>query len=161
MRRAISLTVLSALIPATTTACFGTFALTRKVYDFNRSVSSDKWVRSLMFLVLVIVPVYEIAALIDALFNNAIEFWGGSSPMNLSAGTTRTALGPDGEVMTMTLRTDGAIDVSILHPDGRLQNMVLSRSGDVVEARDAEGELVARVGDRAGEPVLLAGSAAE
>jgi len=159
IRRAISVTVLSALIPTVTTACFGSFALTRKVYNFNRTVSNDKWVRSLMFLVLVIVPVYEIGALIDALFGNAVEFWGGANPVNLAAGASRTVLGSNGESMTMTLRADGAIDVVVLHPDGRLQNLVLSRSNETIEARDADGTLVARVGNLEGEPVLLSGSA--
>jgi len=113
-----------------------------------------------MFLVLVIVPIYEIAELIDALFGNAIEFWGGANPIDANAGATRTVVGSNGETMTVTLRVDGSIDVSVFHPDGRLQNLVMTRSDDTIEARDAQGNLIARVGTRDGEPALLAGTAA-
>lgn len=160
IRRTIAAGVVGIFIPAVTTACFGSFALTRKVYNFNRSVSNDKWVRSLMFLVLVIVPVYGIAELIDALFGNAIEFWGGANPINFSAGETRTVIGSRGETMTMTLRADGAIDVVVVHPDGGVQSLVMTRSGDAIEARDAQGTLIARVGERDSAPALLAGSIA-
>jgi hypothetical protein len=158
IRNTIAVGIVSVFVPTVTTACFGSFALTRKVYNFNRSVSSDKWVRSLMFLVLLVL--YPVAELIDALFGNAIEFWGGANPINLSAGTTRTVIGSHGETMTMTLRADGAIDVVVFHPDGELQTLVLTRSNDTIEARDAQGNLIARVGDRNGEPALLAGSIA-
>jgi hypothetical protein len=64
------------------TGCFGKFALTQKIWQFNKNISGNKFVQWLMFLVLVIVPVYGIGTLIDALIINSIEFWSGSNPVS-------------------------------------------------------------------------------
>ena len=56
------------------TGCFGKFTLTRELYKFNSKVE-DKFVRSLVFDVLVILPVYEVAGLVDWAVLNVIEFW--------------------------------------------------------------------------------------
>jgi hypothetical protein len=60
-------------------SCIGSFALFHKVLSWNQSVG-DKWVNELMFLVLCVVPVYEIAWLIDGVVLNSIEFWTGENP---------------------------------------------------------------------------------
>lgn len=65
-----------------TTGCFGSFKLTQKIWQFNKNISGEKFVQWLMFLVLVIVPVYSIGALIDALIINSIEFWSGNNPVS-------------------------------------------------------------------------------
>ncbi len=158
LRKGISTALVALFLPIATTACFGGFNLTRKVYGFNKTISSDKWIRWLAFLVLVIVPIYEIATLVDALLANSIEFWSGRNPI-ADAGTTRVVNGPNGETLTMTLREDGAIDVVVLHADGRLQQLRMLRTDDAIEARDAEGNLLARVGDLYGQPALLAAAA--
>jgi hypothetical protein len=64
------------------TGCFGSFKLTDLVYSWNGSVSDNKWVRWLVFLVMVIVPVYGIVLLVDAVVLNSIEFWTGDNPVH-------------------------------------------------------------------------------
>lgn len=66
--------------------CFGSFELTKKVYKWNDSMSG-KWVKELVFLVLNIVPVYDVAATIDVVILNTIEFWSGENPMMSSITT--------------------------------------------------------------------------
>jgi hypothetical protein len=151
--------LLAVFLPFSTTACFGAFNLTRKVYKFNKTASNDKWVRWIVFLVLVIVPIYGIAQLIDAIVLNSIEFWTGRNPVTVDAGTTRVVNGPNGETLTMTLREDRSIDVVVLHPDGRLQQLRMVKTDDAIEARDADGTVLARVGDVNGEAGLLAAAA--
>ncbi len=68
--------------------CFGSFALVSKVHEFNGSVSNSKFVNELVFLGLCIIPVYELAALGDALIFNTIEFWGGNNPIAMNEGET-------------------------------------------------------------------------
>lgn len=65
--------------------CFGSFSLTKSVYDWNSSVD-DKFTRSLLFWLLCIVPVYEIAAVVDAVILNVVEFWTGSNPISMKDG---------------------------------------------------------------------------
>jgi hypothetical protein len=100
LRRAAILSV-AALGLASSTACFGSFQLTRKVYAFNKGVSQDKWVQELAFLALNIVPVYGLASFADAVFANTVEFWTGTNPV-ASARTVR----PDGTALVQTGRTD-------------------------------------------------------
>ncbi|MCE9669410.1 DUF3332 domain-containing protein [Myxococcus stipitatus] len=68
------------------TGCFGSFKLTQKIWQFNKNISGEKFVQWLMFLVLVIIPVYELGALIDALIINSIEFWSGNNPVSSVEG---------------------------------------------------------------------------
>jgi hypothetical protein len=159
LRRGLAVALVALFLPTATTACFGGFNLTRKVYSFNRSISADKWVRWLAFLVLSIVPIYGIAILVDVILANSIEFWSGKNPI-ADAGTTRFVRGPGGESVTMTLREDGSIDVAALDPDGRFHQLRLVKTDAAIEAFDAEGNLLARVGDDStGEPALLAAAA--
>ena len=54
-------------------SCIGNFSLTKKVFEWNQNVG-DKFVNELVFIAFCIVPVYEIAAFIDAVVINSIEF---------------------------------------------------------------------------------------
>lgn len=96
LRRAAILSV-AAFGIATTSGCFGSFQLTRKVYNFNKTVSQDKWVQELVFLGLYIVPVYGLAGFADLIFANTVEFWTGTNPV-ASARTVR----PDGTALVQT-----------------------------------------------------------
>lgn len=81
MRRRLSSSLVVLLLAAfslQTTGCFGSFGLTNKIYGFNQGVSGNKFVRWLVFLGFVILPVYEICIAADALVLNSIEFWTGN-----------------------------------------------------------------------------------
>ncbi len=82
-----TLVIMSALLVFTSTlqSCIGSFNLTKKVYEFNRSLG-DKWIQELVFIVFCVVPVYEIAVFVDAVILNLIEFWTGSNPMSMNEG---------------------------------------------------------------------------
>lgn len=66
--------------------CFGEFALVRKVYNWNDELSDSKFVKTLVFYVLTILPVYSIAGFLDIIIFNLIEFWGGSNPLSMNEG---------------------------------------------------------------------------
>ena len=61
-------------------ACFGNFALTRTVYDLNSRVQNG-FVQSAVTWVFVILPVYSLAATVDFLALNVIQFWTGTNPI--------------------------------------------------------------------------------
>ncbi|HPY81836.1 MAG TPA: DUF3332 domain-containing protein [Bacteroidales bacterium] len=67
------------------TGCIGSFTLTNKVYDFNKNVG-NKFINEVVFLALVIVPVYEITFFVDAVVLNLIEFWTNSNPLGMNEG---------------------------------------------------------------------------
>jgi hypothetical protein len=71
-----------ALFSVQMSGCFGKFALTRAMWEFNKNVSSNKFLQWAVFLVMIIVPVYGIGTLVDALVINSIEFWTDSNPIS-------------------------------------------------------------------------------
>ena len=86
MRKSIKAATLAGLLllGSMTPACTGPFNLTRNIHHWNTSIE-NKWGEEGMFLVLVIVPVYGICMLGDAIIFNSIEFWGGENPIKPSA----------------------------------------------------------------------------
>jgi hypothetical protein len=75
--------------------CFGTFALTRKTYEFHDNLTDNKFVKSLLFWI----PggiVYGVVAFLDAVIFNLIEFWSGSNPLSMNEG--------DHEMQLLTLK---------------------------------------------------------
>ncbi len=141
-------------------ACFGSFQATRKVYTFNKGVG-DKWIVEVVFLAMTIVPVYSLAALADAIIFNSVEFWTGENPMasvslsgqqdGTSVRQTRTV---NGETRTMTLEEIKAgqvlstttishksgtdvVAVETKFADGRVESRTITKteSGPVVSGR--------------------------
>lgn len=88
-------------------SCIGSFTLTNKVLDWNRTVG-DQWVNELVFLVCHVVPVYEISIFIDSVILNSMEFWTGSNPMVV--GDTKTVKSENGEFLVKT--TENGYNVS-------------------------------------------------
>ena len=82
MRRKVICLILAITI-AVLSGCYGSFTLTRKVYEWNGSLG-DKYVESAIFWMFVILPVYEATTFIDAVVLNTIEFWLGSNPLAIS-----------------------------------------------------------------------------
>jgi hypothetical protein len=139
---------------ASSSACFGSFNLTRKVYAFNKSVSPDKWVQELVFLAFMVVPIYSIAGGIDVLIVNSIEFWTGENPVSVANSLTREDGGrivqrstvtseertmtfeeyvDDKLVSTTTVRhLTGAESVTVetRYADGRVESRTVSRLDD-------------------------------
>ncbi len=67
------------------TGCFGTFALTRKAYEFHDGITENKFIKSLLFWI----PgglVYGITTFVDAVILNLIEFWSGTNPLSMNEG---------------------------------------------------------------------------
>jgi hypothetical protein len=63
-------------------SCIGSFGLFNKLLSWNRSFNHDDFVNELVYVLLWIVPAYEVAAVIDGLVLNTIEFWSGNNPVN-------------------------------------------------------------------------------
>lgn len=69
----------------TQTGCFGTFALTKKVYHYHDGLTDNKFLKSLLYWI----PgglVYAVTLGLDSIIFNLIEFWSGSNPISMNAG---------------------------------------------------------------------------
>lgn len=150
---------LALALTMTQAACFGSFNLTRTVWKFNKNASGNQWVQELIFLVLIVVPVYEIAAVVDVLVINTIEFWTGSNPVNAGAGMEvgdeRIVQLDDGTEAVLvlesadTLRIERAGEVirvrkdagtfTTLDGEGNVLSIVREADGGAIERVDADG----------------------
>ena len=107
--------LLIALMPITLFGCFGSFPVTHAIYGLNQDVSDNKLVRTIVFWVFVIIPVYEIGIFVDVVAFNLIEFWTGEKV--LSSGPMEDAFGnivtlepsEDGNELLMTMTRDGVV----------------------------------------------------
>ena len=154
LNRTLAAVVLAGFLPLATTGCFGTFQLTRKVYNFNREVSPDKWIRELTFLVMVVLPVYGFASFLDAVVFNSIEFWTGNNPVLAARGASRTIETTEGSA-TLTRVDQDTLDVRLMAADGHEERFQIVRKVDGFVARAAGGELLARVGEVDGSPTIV------
>ena len=140
-RRGIALALLLGFVPVAS-ACFGSFNLTRRVYQFNKSVAADKWVRWLVFIA--VSPIYPAAATVDLLFANTLEFWTGDNPITakLEPGSV---VGPDGAVVSLVPVESGA-RIVVTETSGAVRSVTLLREAPgVVAVYDADGALLRRV----------------
>jgi hypothetical protein len=151
----IAACVLAGFVPLATGGCFGGFNLTRKVYKFNKQVSNDKFIREIVFLVMLIVPIYELATLADALFFNLIEFWSGKNLVLVKNGDSQTIQTAQGSA-TLTRLSADALEVRVLGADGEERHFVMRRENGSFAALSPDGALLARVADVAGQPALVA-----
>lgn len=175
MKRGVcaSVTVL-ALASLMLTGCFGKFTLVRGLYDFNKQVE-DKFIRSVVFDVMVILPVYSIAGLVDWAVLNVIEFWTGKNPVVIKI----TELDGERFVQTLSRAADGGVRmrvdryrgamlvdtlvVSNDHEAGRVTaERTIAASGErerlLVQERDG-GATVVRMGEASSVPSIATASA--
>lgn len=80
MKKTIMKLMVLVVLATSLQGCYGKFSLTRKLYSANGQVG-NKFLRSGLTWVLLIVPVYEIAGLADFIVLNTIEFWSGNNPV--------------------------------------------------------------------------------
>jgi len=142
VRRVIAITVLCTSSLAAT-GCFGSFTTVRRLYHWNDTVDANKWAKWGVFVATVIVPIYPSATFFDLVFTNSVEFWSGRNPMD-TTGNARSFQTENGDEVSMQLRDDGAIDVSVRSPDKPVTRLVVVPEKDAIGAYDADGRLVAR-----------------
>ena len=85
MKKFVLIVVLVSLLTLSMSGCFGKFALTRKLYEFNGSLG-NKWVNTIVMWAMCIVPVYSIVVFVDFVILNLVEFWTNSNPIAMLEG---------------------------------------------------------------------------
>jgi len=138
MCRAIGLGIIALICPLFTN-CYGQFPLTKAVYEFNGAVDAGI-LQQVVFWVFVIVPVYGVAILADALVLNLIEFWSGDG---LSIGSIKNS---DGSVVSLRPSADGREALMTVSRDGVdvAQARFVRVSETVCEVWDSSGRLTGR-----------------
>lgn len=105
MKKAFKLSVLLLVATIMFSSCIGSFQLTNKMYNFNKSIG-DKWVNELVFAACCILPVYEITLFVDAVVLNSIEFWTGDKLL-ANAGEKKVVKNNEGKDVEITAIENG------------------------------------------------------
>jgi len=111
-KKAVIMCVLASFLLVSLFSCYGNFSLTRKLYTWNGNLSDNKYVNNLVFWILNWIPVYSVAASIDFIILNTVEFWTGTNPMamNLGEETIKYAKTEDAEYKITITRNNILID---------------------------------------------------
>ena len=117
------------------TGCFGSFALSKKVYDWNKGVSGDAVVQSVVMWALLIVPVYSTGFVADLLILNTLEAATGSNPISRADGSVE--VGHAGHHYEVLPAGEGVAEV---RRDGVTVGFARRDAGDRVIAFDAHGD---------------------
>lgn len=124
MNRIVKLTSIVMLVVLFTvglSGCFGNFAATRKVYDFNKNFG-DKWMNEVLFLVLNFIPVYNFAAAADVIIFNTVEFWTGTNPIAMAPGEEVIKYASqDGKDFKITISQNKVIMEDVQNPGQELE----------------------------------------
>lgn len=170
LRRSVCVVLIVAMMPLLLN-CYGRFPLTRAVYRMNGNVGElalgepvpKGTLKSVVFWVLVIIPVYPVAMLADAVVLNLIEFWTGKA-IRVTSATDEygnlVVLRPSADgskaVLTVTHEGRAVVDVRFVRvsdtlcevrsdDDVLLGTAVRTPSGALL-LRDARGNVVRSLG---------------
>lgn len=92
LKRLVVGSMISLTLVLSTAQCFGGFALTKKLYQFNKSIMAGdnsmgaRFVRTLVMWIMTIIPVYGIGMFVDLIILNLVEFWSGKPLIASSSG---------------------------------------------------------------------------
>jgi len=121
-----------------TTGCWGSFALTKKAYDFNNKFWGNKFISWIVYLILFWVAGITLFA--DSLIFNSVEFWTGKNPIAL--GDTYHETDADGNSVTAVKMEDGSLYMRLDAKTGERQELVLQRDEEIIRILDAKGNLL-------------------
>ena len=136
MKRLVSLILVAAL----SAGCTGSLALTKKVYNFHHR-QQGKWMDELVFLGCVILPVYGLATLGDAIIFNTSEFWTGKNPI-AEANGGKTLVNGDLQVVLSYSPHDDSVKVAALKFLKPGMEFTVKRTEAGVTAEDHGGKLL-------------------
>ena len=105
MKKHFKFTALLLTATIVLSSCIGSFRLTNNIKDWNEGLG-NKFVIELVFIALHIVPVYEIAMLVDGVVLNSIEFWTGNN-LVAEPGETKIVKNSQGQDVQVTALENG------------------------------------------------------
>lgn len=147
----ILMATLSIFLMVSLFACYGNFALTRKLYQWNGSITGNKYINNFAFWALCIIPAYELASSIDFIVLNTIEFWTGSNPMAMNEGEAKIQYAEIDGIqykLMMTKDTISIEDLSGAKPtktldlgfDEATQSWYLNQDGESIKIASIKGD---------------------
>jgi hypothetical protein len=162
-KKMVALALVISMFTLTNAACFGKFELTRKIYTFNENVSKNPFVRTLMMWVMLIVPIYWLAGVLDLFIFNLIELFSGSNPLSML--DDHTIMVANGNSKAVISRAENSIKIDFYENNAYTGSTRVTRDGKgVVRAAGklgSEGDFSAAyqdgtftISDKTGKEIL-------
>ena len=164
------LLVSAALVTAvgTSTACMGQFALTKKLYGWNDTMTGNKIVNQLVFWGLGLFQIYGITMIGDLFIFNVIEFWSGHNVLaDANSNTPRdvvitrnddgsASITKNGDTLLATPLDDTHVRLT---KNGTVVGMLEAQDNGAIvvfDARGLEASVITPEEVQAGAPVIAA-----
>ena len=131
MKRIIAALLIGSILVFSFASCYGSFKALKTVHQWNGSLG-NKVLNTLVFWVFCIIPVYEVAALVDVIIFNLVEFWTGSNPI-------ASVPLKDGSLAEFERIDDATVNVKVTHTDGTVGEFTMVKVDDrglMIKARD-------------------------
>ncbi len=147
MKKLVITAMAAMVLLSATMGCKGPFVLTKRIDTWVNS-QSDDWTDELVFLVCVIIPVYGVCILGDAIIFNSIEFWTGDNPVaSTTMGDSRMERLADGSIRVTTPQGDfrlvkGEEGISAYDSQGKFLGKAATIDGKIVLQRDDMADAV-------------------
>lgn len=164
LRSAVAILMIAAVIPSG--GCYGSFPLTNLLYGANGKITNSRIIHSIVMIVLVIIPAYQICMIVDGIIFNSVEFWTGddlefSKSETLSDGTIATlSPGATKDEATLTLTRDGVVVTKRYYKRvNPTRTLVIDDTGAIISVvdRTEDGGLIIR-GERGRTEVRHSGA---
>jgi hypothetical protein len=134
-------------------SCYGPFRLTSKLHNWNGQIG-DKFVNAIVFFAFVVVPVYEVTTLVDAVVLNTIEFWGGQNPISMKEGEYKEQIVEKNGQQVKLAASHNKCEIEVLSGENKGQKSVLvfdeNESAWMLQKEDGSVKLVQVVEDANG-----------
>jgi hypothetical protein len=132
-------TVLLGISLLLTGGCYGSFPLTNTIYDIN-GAPENRLLETLVFWLFLIIPVYSVAMLADAIVLNVIQFWFGADV------DTVEVTGPEGEIVRLEPLNRRKARLTVVPKKGPSRSVFFVRTTeDCCEVRSTQGKLLGTV----------------
>lgn len=124
------------------TGCYGPFRLTKNLHEWNSTVG-DKFINALVFFAFIVIPVYEVAVLVDGIVLNTIEFWTGDNPVAMKDGDKDVQIvKKDGKKYRITATKNKFHIEQLQGPDkGRFAELIFDPTTESWNLKDGDKDL--------------------
>lgn len=117
--------LMAATLLLSTSGCYGTFTLTKKVHNWNGDATDNKFANSIIMWGLIIIPVYPISVFVDFVVLNTLEFWTGSNPLAMAEGESEIQIVQSGDKVFEITATQNQFHIAQIEGLGEGQSVDL------------------------------------
>jgi hypothetical protein len=138
MKKVLISMLVACAFTLSTTGCWGSFGLTKKMYNINKGLG-NKWISWIVYFIIG-APVTGISLFLDSLILNTVEFWTGAKI--ISTGDTYQETDANGNSVTAVKMEDGSLYMRVDTATGETKELVHQKDEETIRILDTKGNLL-------------------